>query len=239
MIKLLGEDEGYESNRNFTDMNQIYIFDICGTLYHSNTTFDFLEYFLKDTSIYYRYYNILRKTIVWRLFNKIAVKLLRMDMTRIIALCFLKGYTYDELKDAAQSFYNEYLIPHQNVKVIDSLKSLSLDPHNKIIIVSATLDFIADIISRHVPCQSCYSSQLAYQNGVCQGKLSVDLLGRKVEKIFADFERYFEGVYTDDLSDMTLLEKAKEKNIIVYPKTKEKWERLLKKKGWNANIIAC
>ena len=54
-------------------MNQIYIFDICGTLYHSNTTFDFLEYFLKDTSIYYRYYNILRKTIVWRLFNKVFV----------------------------------------------------------------------------------------------------------------------------------------------------------------------
>lgn len=220
-------------------MNQIYIFDICGTLYHSNTTFDFLEYFLKDTSIYYRYYNILRKTIVWRLFNKVAINLLRMDITRIIALRFLKGYSYDELKNAAQFFYNKYLIPHQNTKVIDSLKSLSSDSHNNIIIVSATLDFIADVISRHIPCQSCYSSQLAYRDDICQGKLSIDLLGKKLEIKFKDFSGNFKAVYTDDFSDLPLLGKAKEKNIIVYPKTKKKWTQIIQKRNWNVNFIEC
>ena len=179
-------------------MNRIYIFDICGTLYRSNTTFDFLEYFLKDTNIYYRYYNILRKTIAWRLFNKIAMKLLHRDITRIIALRFLKGYSLSELKNAAQSFYSEYLVVRQNKKVIDALESLSSDSQNKIIIISATLDFIAAAISKHIPCQSYQSSQLAYQNDICQGKLSIDLLGKKLGIIFKDFSGNFEAVYTDD-----------------------------------------
>lgn len=36
-------------------MKCLYLFDICGTIYHSNTTFDFLEFYLKDNKAF-RFY---------------------------------------------------------------------------------------------------------------------------------------------------------------------------------------
>ena len=218
-------------------MKRVYIFDICGTLYNSNTTFDFLEYFLSHANTFYRKYSTLRKTFIWRLVNKFFIKFFHKDLTRIIALHFLEGRSCDELKNAAESFYNDFLFTRQNIEIIEDLKTLSKNPQNKVIILSATLDFIANTIARHLGCQYCYSSQLVYDKNICQGKLYVDLLGKKLEIIFKNFKGTFAAVYTDDFSDLPLLSLAKVKNVIVYPKTQKRWKKILKKKGWNATII--
>ena len=67
-----------------------------------------------------------------------------------------------------------------------------------------------------------YSSELCYVDGICQGKLSKDLLGKKNDFIQEIQNQTIDSVYTDDFTDIPLLKKARQKNIIVYPKTDPK-----------------
>ncbi len=217
---------------------RIHVFDICGTLYNSNTTFDFLEYFFK-TNKSYCFYNKIRKSFLWCAINHILRKCCHKDMTRMIALHYLRGYSREELLAAAQVFYKSFLVNHQNNAVLDQLHYLQHMPEEKIVIVSATLDFIAEVIAEQLSCTVWYSSKLQYQSGICQGFLICDLLENKVEKIFNDTQIRIESVYTDDISDVALLNIAQTQNVIVYPKTRNKWEKVIEKKIWDVNIIEC
>lgn len=217
-------------------MKKIYLFDICGTLYNSNTTFDFLSYLLGEKKTYCLF-DRFRSFWIWRGFNRLSRKILHKDITRMLALRYLKGYTREELLHAANAFYHEILIPKQNDSIIANLKSFLLNPENEVIIVSATIDVIAEIISQHLLCKKWYSSQLLFENGVCKGKLESDLLGEKLYKVFGNFYPIFESVYTDDISDLALLELAKNKNIIIYSKTVNRWKQIVRQKQWNVNFI--
>ena len=47
-------------------MKNLYLFDICGTIYRSNTTFDFLEFYLKENKCF-RLYRAIYKSFLGRL----------------------------------------------------------------------------------------------------------------------------------------------------------------------------
>lgn len=69
----------------------LYVFDICGTIFKSNTTFDFLTFWLSPRSKYYSSFDKIRKTFIWKVINKITRTYFHVDITRVIALRFLKG----------------------------------------------------------------------------------------------------------------------------------------------------
>ena len=46
-----------------------------------------------------------------------------------------------------------------------------------------------------------------------------------------------DSVYTDDCRDRPLLKEARQKNIVVYPKTDKKWKKIVKKMKWDVNFI--
>lgn len=219
-----------------TKCNQhIQVFDICGTLFNSNTTFDFLEYFFTHNR--YRLFNKFRKTFLWRIVNRFFQTLFYVDVTRILAVRFLRGYPRHVLVNAAGTFYDTFLSVRQNKRVIAQLLSYQRKENTEVVLVSATLDFIAEVIASKLRCRRYYSSSLYYEKGICQGRLKNDLLGNKVKKVINDWRFQPEGVFTDNFSDVSLLELAQDKHIIVYPKTQKRWKKILKKKGWNATII--
>lgn len=210
------------------------VFDICGTLYKSNTTFDFLDYYLRANKVY-RIYKIVSTTILWKVLNKITKYLVKCDITRMIAILFIKGHTKQELLDAADSFFKRELKLKENKYIIESFHRLNSNKENQVIIASATLDFIAQTIARHLNCKTYFSTTLSYEDGICKGTIVNDLLGRKVR--FLNRYKSFENVYTDDISDCSLLELAENKYLVVYPKTFNKWKKIVKKNHWNAIFI--
>lgn len=218
---------------------QVVAFDICGTLFKSNTTFDFLEYFLCPINNRYRLYNHLRKTFAWRLLNKVSRKGFHKDITRIIALRFLKGYQRNELLTAARDFYDNFLMQHVNEEVVRQYTLLQEKQNADIIIASATIDVVAEIIAQKLHCEHWYSSRLLFENDSCCGYLDIDLLGSKKEKVFDGQDVDIKAFYTDDFSDVPVLEMAEKKNIIVYPKTKNQWQKIIKNKRWDARCIEC
>ena len=66
-------------------MKNLYLFDICGTIYRSNTTFDFLEFYLKENKRF-KLYRTIYKSFFWKIINRALRSWLHYDLTRTLAL---------------------------------------------------------------------------------------------------------------------------------------------------------
>lgn len=209
---------------------KIAIIDICGTLFDSNTTFDFLDYYIPTKK--YRIFRRISKLFIWRIFNKALREIFAIDITRIIALKSLQGYSKSQLIVAAEQFYNNVLVYKLIQPVREVVESLRLEGYD-LILVSATLDCIAIVIAKKWNIESFYSSRLSYDKSlICRGVLRDDLLGAKTEHL-RRFNIYppFGVTLTDDFSDIKLL-KSSEKCFVVSDKCKaDVWIKYLKKKG--------
>lgn len=215
----------------------LYVFDICGTIFKSNTTFDFLTFLLVPKSKSYSCFDKLRKTIFWKVINKLLRTYFHLDITRIIALRFLRGYNREQLLSEADTFYDAYLIKHLNMDVLDEIRGIQANHSSDLLIASATIDVVAEVIANRLQIKEWRSSELCYKDGICQGKLSKDLLGKKKELVGDVLSRPVDSMFTDDFTDIALLKCAKQKNIIVYPKTFKKWKKIAKQMDWDVNFI--
>lgn len=208
----------------------IVIVDICGTLYNSNTTFDFLDFFLKGKS--YVFFRKISKTLLWRILNKIIISLTAFDLTRNLAVNHLKGKSKLELKTAMELFYDKLIDrKYENIfAIVNQLKQ-----ENRVILASATLDFIAEKIANEIDIKEYFSTELLYNhNGYCTGKICRDLLGNKFKIL--ESERVISPYYmtiTDNFSDLDILLKSEKKKIISTESNNKYWLKLLS----NNNIL--
>lgn len=69
--------------------DKYFLIDICGTLYQSNTTFDFIRYFFSEKPWYIRL-NGLRKNKLFRFCNTKAFEYLEFDCLRFLLTDILK-----------------------------------------------------------------------------------------------------------------------------------------------------
>ena len=76
--------------------DKYFLIDICGTLYQSNTTFDFIRYFFSEKPWYIRL-NGLRKNKLFRFCNTKAFEYLEFDCLRSLLIRHLKGYSKKHL----------------------------------------------------------------------------------------------------------------------------------------------
>ena len=204
---------------------RLVVIDICGTLYKSNTTFDFLYWKFRDNwkyELFYMFYHLL----CWRIVNKLIWKITDCDITRVIAVRFLKGISERELHEDANRFYDEFLIQRRNIEVFDLLERLRLENKSHLILLSATMDFIAKCVSRKTGIELRSATELGYDKGLCIGKISKDVLGKKYKYI--NHLETIDMCITDDVSDLTLVKLSEETVIIRYPWTLKKWEKALK-----------
>jgi len=192
------------------------IFDICGTLYNSNTTMDFCEYQCKNKS--YQFILHLSKSIAGKVTNKILMKSFGYDFIRALHVKALKGLTKQTINNDATLFVNNYLENHK----IDEVHRL-FDKYNKeeIILVSATLEPIAQAIAKKLGDLKYFSTTLEYKKDTCLGKIKNDLLGNK--------QNYFDGrelkfIITDNKSDLKLCKMANEVVIVSKKKNLNFWK---------------
>lgn len=205
----------------------IVLVDICGTLYDSNTTFDFLDFSIKGNK--YILFRKLSKLIFWKFFNKMSFRLLHLDLTRAIAVRFLKGMSREQLAQKMEIFYNESLSLLKQKEVI-GIVDKNTSEGKRVILVSATLDFISKKISEVMDIKECYSTTLNYNEGICQGTIKSDLLSNKLEFLSSQgFNENFNVSITDNFSDLDLLKVSEESIIITKEKNKARWEKTLQK----------
>lgn len=189
--------------------------DICWTLFYSNTTFDFLDFIIKDKS-YFR----LRKffsSYCGKAINLLIYKVLHYDCQRTLALKYLKGYHRSEILACAERFYNEYLIPRR----IDEVWNL-LDK-KEIILISGTIDIIAQTIASHLGAKMYYASQLDFKDNICTGKYCDFLLTKS--NVLQHYKHF--DIITDNLTDIGLIQQSQLATVVIY-NNQERWDTLLK-----------
>jgi phosphoserine phosphatase len=202
-------------------MNQkLVICDVCDTLYRSNTTFDFIRYFVgrkKSSQLIWFHLLTSRKSPLF-FFLLFIGKVSRRDWIRTLALKFLKGSSMEELDSLATSFHADFLLSRSNVHVF---KLLTQDT----ILVSSSIDPVVATIAK-TNSLKFESSRLEWYRGKATGNLATDITGHKheiVRKIFSlgNFNRL--KVITDNRSDWELVQLANERYVIIKEESEKKF----------------
>jgi len=167
--------------------------DLCGTLYRSNTTFDFLRFLLADDADYRRFEES-SKTLPARLANRLLVG----DRRRTRAIGFLDGYSRSFLTEAADSFLDSI----DMIEDVYERVTLLRPEHDQTILMSSSIDFIVERACARLGFDRYYASRLNYTGDVCDGTIAFDLLGRKHHVIAAEFADSECTLVTDNRSDV-------------------------------------
>ncbi|CAM4161364.1 MULTISPECIES: haloacid dehalogenase-like hydrolase [Lelliottia] len=194
------------------------VFDVCGTLYASNTTFDFIiEYHKYHRNRLKFFWTQILLSLPFKILNRMKFLSIRRNM-----IYSLKGESKHELFDFSQIFVDRYL---GNKRKQETMQLLLNDPLNSVL-MSASIDPVIIAISNHLNVKA-YSSVLEYNDeGMCTGKLDVDLKGIKSNQIA---ESNLELVATDNMSDIDLIKNSTLSYIITNKNNKNGWLRLLSK----------
>lgn len=209
-----------------TEDNNIFLIDICGTIFSSNTTMDFMRFHFDRTSWFQLVERLLRYRIVGFLNARIH-RYFHWDIIRWFCIKHLKGYSEKQIQDMTKTYYDEFLSKKINTNVIEVIEN-QRKLGKILIIVSATLDCIAAEISNRLNIPMQYSSKLLYDNGICTGRLAVDLLNGKLRVLEKEgYTGYFSGVITDNYTDVDIIEKSYTAYLVQYKDRKNKWPDLL------------
>ncbi|MDN5093705.1 HAD family hydrolase [Aliarcobacter butzleri] len=191
------------------------IFDICGTLYNSNTTMDFCEF--RSTYLKKRLLK-LSKSLFGKLINKILVKSISYDWIRIIHIRTLKGLDKISIEKDAEIFVEQFL---NNRKIEEVHEYLNKFDKKEVILVSATIEPVAKAIAKKLGDLNYFSTTLNYSKNICEGTIEDDLLGNK-QHYFKNQE--IEFIITDNKSDLDLCKMAKEVVIVSKRKNLVFWQ---------------
>ena len=205
-----------------------FLIDICGTIYRSNTTFDFLRFYFAGERWFQRMQSI-RKYRIVGFVNMIIHRWFYIDLIRHYAISKLRGYTKQQLADMTTLFYDKYLSSVINPSVVEIINQKRQEG-TKLIIVSATLDCISKEVASRLNISHQYSSELDYKDGVCQGRLMTDLLATKENKMRSmgvDLSNC--EVITDNYSDADIISQAKYAYLIQYNDKRDRWTHYLDK----------
>lgn len=193
------------------------IFDVCWTMYKSNTTFDFIEFVYKTENIK-SFRLIFLKYKIGKLVLLLLGRLLGRDIYRELFVRLLRGFSRNKLDILSERFYREFLIENKINYTFDIFEKINTD---EILLCSASLDVVVAHIANELNVDF-FASELEFENGVCTGKISKDLLGMK-DKILEN--KKIELVVTDNLSDLLLVKKSSKSIILSTPKNISFWKR--------------
>lgn len=205
--------------------SKVLIIDICGTLYQSNTTFDFIKFHF-STKRRYKIIGLLRNNCVICKLNHIFFKLTGCDIMRMELIQLLCGYSKNELSKKVSEFYVKYLLPRKNLDCFEVIERYR-NKGAQLILVSATLDIIADEVSKMENIPFWAASKLLFEAGRCKGDLGCDLLKGKLEKTLELTGGISFDVITDNYGDADIIRASKHAYLVQYNNKRDKWARYL------------
>lgn len=182
---------------------KVAVFDVCGTIYDENTTFAFLDSYFSDNRKY-KFFRKLSKSFIWKVANYPFYRFLHTDITRIIALSFLKGESLSDIDRSAQEFVLVYL-PSKVKKNITSLYNYYRDQGFDMVLMSGSLDVLIRHVGLSFMANNTFATELEAKNGVYTGKVSKDQLFNKAEVLQVNYpDLKYLVVVSDNKTDLSL-----------------------------------
>jgi HAD superfamily phosphoserine phosphatase-like hydrolase len=205
----------------------IAVFDVCGTLYRANTTYDFIEYYLRGRSwLKYKTLRICRLRMFIPLWY--AVKILaKCDALRLFGVRLLSGRHIEDVRAAAVDFVVSVLASKKNECTMALLLSLRQQGY-EIVLASASISFVVEAIAAVLNVKTALACQLETSGSFLTGRYAHDVCGRKHDAVARAFPSYKElAVITDNREDVPLLRLASKRWVVCSQKKRRRWNDVL------------
>jgi phosphoserine phosphatase len=202
------------------DAPGIAVFDLCDTLYYSNTTHDFVRYVAKS-----------RFSITSKLFHKLAnsrrspfryfflaVSLATgFDVHKSINLRFLRGFTRVELEQLAEGFVCDFL-DRRPVDQTHALLREMLRSGARVVLASSSIEPVVRAVARKMMITDWVCTTLEYASERMTGRVLLEVSGRKLSalKPFGGVPGKLLCVVSDNKSDLSLLKAAEHPIAVVH-----------------------
>ena len=212
----------------------VFVFDVCDTLFYSNTTFDFLRFVLEQQgsrgkqavlkALTFRWSPLFVGLVVWQ-------KAMGGDPVKAAALRLLAGTPQEELYELGRRFVAEFLPSRRIAQTHELLTSLGR-ARTRVLLLSASLDPIITALAAELGKMEFVSSQLEYDvQGRCTGRLQRELTGQKQDALRqllgAPAETVRLAVATDNFTDRELVTQAAVRYVVVHnAAAKHFWQEL-------------
>lgn len=202
----------------------VFLIDICGTMFRSNTTFDFIRYYY-GSNWRVKFWG----TLLYRMYNRLMFHFFCRDPLRNNLIGMLKGEKEVHLKFMADMFCKNILKKKENLNVIRIIKEKKKEGSVPVI-VSATIDVIAQAVASNYNIPFCFFTELEYDKGrTCLGRIKNDLLSNKEKALKkAAINPPYACIITDNYSDSDLINNSLTAYLISKG-NKNKWSSFIKK----------
>jgi phosphoserine phosphatase len=206
----------------------VFVFDVCDTLFYSNTTFDFLRFVLAQRGSAGKQTVLKLMSAKWSpLFVGLVVwqKVTGGDPVKAVALHLLAGISRTELYELGRRFVAEFLPARRIARTHELLAGLA-QTQTRVLLLSASLDPVIAALAEALGPVEFVSSQLEYDaQGNCTGRLQQELTGKKLLTGRAEPLRL--AVATDNFTDHGLVSQASVRYVVVHnAAAKQFWQGL-------------
>lgn len=201
------------------------IFDVCGTLYRSNTTFDFLEFYWREKNdrvlrLFFTLSGTMLGKAVWVILSNVYDR----DLFRRLAVRTLFGERINDVDDAAKRFVKIVLSSKARSEVLHIL-DIQRSEGAEIVLLSASLCPVVRAIASELKIERYYCSSLEVKDDRFSGYFLDDVRGRKKEIFLKEISDSVEFVFvTDNKEDLSLLEYSSSPYVVVRRKHKKFWK---------------
>lgn len=199
-------------------MRNVY-FDVCGTLFETNTTYGFIRFFHLREGSYLKYLHVL---ILSGFLGKILNRFFDVSIRRLM-LKTIEGES-KELIYKNSDLYVEWLFVNKKNKKLFSILNQEAENSN-VVLLSASIDPVISSLSSKLKVES-FSSNLKYSDGFFIGGFENDLKGSK-ESVLRLRKNNFR-FYTDNFEDVGCVEYVDELFFVIKNNKYYSKERLSK-----------
>src|SRR5688572_18993756 len=199
---------------------ELFVFDICDTLYYSNTTFDFIKFVLETRKMsgqLYWFNHYTKRSSPIFLGLAVLQKITKADWSKKLSLKLLQGISKTELYALGQQFEKQFLPSRIIAQTHQMLEKLKADGKT-IVLISASLDPVVAAIAEALKVEfRC--SELEYDaQGNFTGNLKFEMTGQKLKALqeMLSHQQANFAVATDNFTDFGLVEAACQRYVVVY-----------------------
>lgn len=206
--------------RSTNNSKKLAVFDVCETLYYSNTTHDFIAFVVVQTE-----YSSFARLMFLLLFGKLSPFRYALigfsiftgwDFSRSIALRFLRGLSPSEMDNFADKFVTSFLVNAEITETQNLLKELRA-AGSLVVLCSSSIKPVVDAIGRKLGDIDVIGSKLEFEGGVFSGRIVDDTTGRKIDHLRRSYPNAeIEWAVSDNVSDKDLLLAAEHPVAVVH-----------------------
>jgi phosphoserine phosphatase len=205
---------------------KIAVFDVCNTLYRSNTTHDFVEFYLQHRPSWrLSIFRLLRIKLLGPVWAGLSWAMGR-DVFRVISVKMLRGAPAEEMDRMAAEFVRTFLETRAKSRVLLLMDELRREQY-RIVLASASFEWVVREIARVLNADGFFACTVAVEHGKIAGRYSCDIRGQKHCVVARQFPRAEDVVaITDNGEDADLIRMSSRAWIVCEQRKHQRWARM-------------